>query len=280
MPDPQRKQSAFDVLLGKRKQPSTPPTSALEALEGALARAGGSLSPASSPNTKRVRTPRGQSSYATCPVCSKTLPRVLLEAHTSDCVDTRSAQPAAELATPPADPGSLAADVVPVAQPCSDQQRSGSGALQHPEPTAPRAAAQAKPQQASARGGGRQARLDGGAILSAPAGRGSASALPAKSGTDGNGLVRSRQARLDNGTALQQPPSRAASQPDATDSSAQAQTAPAGVSAARPAEPDDAAPALPAAPAAGNAFATMMQRQRQLAQVRSEAANYFDHQLT
>lgn len=263
MPDPQRKQSAFDVLLGKRKQPSTPPTSALEALERALTRAGGSLSPASSPNTKRVRTPRGQSSYATCPVCSKTLPRALLEAHTSDCIDTRGAQQAAEPAMPLADPGSPAAGVESEAQPCPVQQRSGSGALQHPEDTPPRAASPADPQRVSVRGGHRQARLDGGAILSAPACRGSAPALSAKAGTSGN----SRQTRLDNGMALKQPPSRATSEADATDSSAQAQTPPAGVPAAEPAGAGDAVPASPAGSPAGNAFATMMQRQRQLAQV-------------
>lgn len=90
--NPPRKHSAFDVLLGKRKQPSTPPSPALQSLQRAVSKAGGTLSPiADSPAAKRIHTPTGVSCPSTTRVLSplvfsrtfssKNLPRHVDSAH-------------------------------------------------------------------------------------------------------------------------------------------------------------------------------------------------------
>ena len=130
-----------------------------------------------------------ESSYAACPICGKTVPRALLDAHSNSCIDTRSSQSAA-----------------------SPAEGAGDDAPGERAPPAPHGASQ---------------RDNGGA--------------------DALRRVPSR------------PPGTAATQQGAVDASSQA----AGASH----EGEGGATAA-ASPPAGNAFATMMQRQRQLAQVR------------
>lgn len=265
---PAREQSAFDVLLGKRKQPATPLSSALAAIQGALHRTGGSLSPATaSPAIKRLQTPRGQSSYATCPLCSKSLPRALLDAHTSGCTGLHSGTAAAaQLALVAEEPS----DAKPApAQPEQPPREHGddntakgrtAASLCTPEPAAHQAAS----------GRPRQARLDGGAVL---ANRGFGAAGRAISA--GNGGISCSQADVGCEAPPQQPPRAAVQQLGAADS-LQAPVLhpdpPSGYT-------DNTTASEQAAPPTGNAFATMMQRSRQLAQVGDSQGMLPVHQI-
>lgn len=256
------KQSAFDVLLraqlGKRKQNQIPATPALEALQGTLGRTGGSLSPAA-PGSKRIKTPRGESSYATCPVCSKTLPRALLEAHTSDCVDARDVGSAAQLASVPEPPNAAAAPAVTQAQSPPPQQDGDK----QPSPASD-TMQQPASQQPAAGGRPRQSHLDGRGVLAVPPAERSLQAA-ARPGSGGKGAPPNRQARFGCGATQCQQSSRAGMQPNAAHSSTQM---PNGEPVAQAGRADETTAAAPAAQPAGNAFATMMQCSRQLAQVR------------
>ena len=251
---PARKQSAFDVLLGKRKQPATPPSSALAAIQGALHRTGGSLLPATaSPAIKRLQTPRGQSSYATCPLCSKSLPRALLDAHTSGCTGLHSGTAAAaQLALVAEEPSDAKPAPAQPAQPPrehgDDNEAKGRTAanLCTPEPAAHQAAS----------GRPRQARLDGGAVL-ATRGFGAAG----RAASTGNGGISCSQA--DVGCELPPEQPAAAQQLGAADSPQAPVLHPGPPSG----HTDNTAASEQGAPPTGNAFATMMQRSRQLAQV-------------
>ena len=253
---PARKQSAFDVLLGKRKQPATPPSSALAAIQGALHRTGGSLSPATaSPAIKRLQTPRGQSSYATCPLCSKSLPRALLDAHTSGCTGphggTAAAAQLASVADEPLDATPAPAHPEQPTHEHDDDDKAAKGRtaanLRTPE-TAAHQAASGRP---------RQARLDGGAVLAT---RGFGAAGRAATG---NGGISCSQADLGCEVPPEQVPRAAAQQLDAADSLQTSNMQPDPLSG----HADNTSASEQAAPPTGNAFATMMQRSRQLAQV-------------
>lgn len=300
-----RKQSAFDVLLGKRKQPSTPPSSALAALQGAMSRPGGSLSPAATgTSTKRVRTPTGvsksvvltickttspcdqqadtlkicssdrgysappvdgiliskmqESSYAACPICSRSVPRALLDEHTNSCLDTRASQPAAQSGgvdaasdvQPPLQAGSLSERDAKQAEEAALAAAAGAAASKAGD----RAAAEATADSSAPTVQPHQARLDGTGSVTAQPSYTSGAALGAVGGSSQAPGMGS-QARQADGRALQQPA--------ATDSSQQHPQA--GVSQARDADSGSAAAAGPLK--GGNAFAALMQKQRQLAQV-------------
>lgn len=254
---PARKQSAFDVLLGKRKQPATPPSSALAAIQGALHRAGGSLSPATvSPASKRLQTPRGLSSYATCPLCSKSLPRALLDAHISGCtgshVGTAAAAQLASVAEGPSDaaPAPVQPQQPPHENDGDEKTAKGRTAASSRTPeTAAHPAASGKP---------RQARLDGGAVL-ATRGFGAAG----RAASVGNGGISCSQADASGEVPPEQPSRTASQRLDAAESTQ--------ASGMRPEPPsghvDNTTASEQVAPPTGNAFATMMQRSRQLAQV-------------
>ena len=286
-PQQPRKQSAFDVLLKSKRQSKPPRRTSLEAVQAAVKRSGGAFSPAASPSSKRIRTPTGvnslrvcmwhlgvgmqqtvlsraavprtsnlcyglaqqESSYAACPLCGANMARALLTAHTNSCMDDGGGG-RGSAATGNADASGQ--------EPAAEQQATAPAAAAPAELSRdlPRAQAAACPSASqvtpsASTAGNRQARLGSGGILQL---------RPARRSTE-------------NGSQRQPHDRRPAVHPAVPQSERPAQDAAAadashtGSGAASHASREDNSSAAPPARPGSNAFAAMMQKQRELSQV-------------